>query len=211
MRRSLVFAFAVTLFSAASAQAQVGMPGIEYSNTVAGGDGVQLYPYDQQDPWIHGYFPALPGLRWVLQLPPLQLSARILTDPDRSRLGCRTRNALLSTVLEQVSNQLSRPESAFCRSLRCHTLHQLEAQPQPLIPRPGMSVYQASTVRPIGYESVVNQVTNPNALRLRIHARCMCFQIVSRQRLPASPHLKRSMLNSIQHGAFRLFVVSIFA
>jgi hypothetical protein len=33
-----------------------------------------------------------------------------------------------------------------------------ESQPQPLIPRPGMSVYQASTVRPIGYQSVANQV-----------------------------------------------------
>ena len=68
MRRSLLFAFAITLFAfaitlfaTASAQAQVGMPGIEYSNTIAGGDGVQLYPYDQQDPWLHGYYQRYPA------------------------------------------------------------------------------------------------------------------------------------------------------
>ena len=37
----------------------------------------------------------------------------------------------------------------------------------------------------------------------------MYFLIVSRQRSPASPHLKRSMLNSIQHGAFRLWWIAL--
>ena len=61
MRRTLVLACAVTLLSAVSAQAQIGSPGFEYSNTIAGGDGVQLYPYDQQDPWLHGHFQRYPA------------------------------------------------------------------------------------------------------------------------------------------------------
>ncbi len=61
MRRSFVFAIAITLYSAVAVQAQVGMPGIQYTDTVAGGDGVQLYPYDQQDPWLHGYFQRYPA------------------------------------------------------------------------------------------------------------------------------------------------------
>ena len=61
MRRTLWLSFAVTLLSAVSAQAQVGSPGIEYANTIAGGDGVQMYPYDQQDPWLHGHFQRYPA------------------------------------------------------------------------------------------------------------------------------------------------------
>jgi hypothetical protein len=40
---------------------QVGMPGIQYSNSIAAGDGGQLYPYDRQDPWLHGHFQRVPA------------------------------------------------------------------------------------------------------------------------------------------------------
>ena len=61
MRQTSLFAFLVAAMLTASAQAQVGSPGIEYGNTIAAGDGVQLYPYDQQDPWLHGHFQRVPS------------------------------------------------------------------------------------------------------------------------------------------------------
>lgn len=61
MRRTSLFAFLVAAVLTASVHAQVGSPGIEYGNTIAAGDGVQLYPYDQQDPWLHGYFQRVPS------------------------------------------------------------------------------------------------------------------------------------------------------
>ena len=61
MRQTFLFAFLVAAVMTASAQAQVGSPGIEYGNTIAAGDGVQLYPYDQQDPWLHGHFQRVPA------------------------------------------------------------------------------------------------------------------------------------------------------
>lgn len=75
MRQTFLFALFVAALFSASAQAQVGStgihyghsiqtpvgsPGIEYGNTIAAGDGVQLYPYDQQDPWLHGHFQRVP-------------------------------------------------------------------------------------------------------------------------------------------------------
>ena len=61
MRRTSLFAFLVAAMFTASVQAQVGSPGIEYGSTIAAGDGVQLYPYDQQDPWLHGHFQRVPS------------------------------------------------------------------------------------------------------------------------------------------------------
>ena len=61
MRQTSLFAFLVTAVMTASAQAQVGSAGIEYGNTIAAGDGVQLYRYDQQDLWLHGHFQRVPS------------------------------------------------------------------------------------------------------------------------------------------------------
>jgi hypothetical protein len=61
MRRTSLFAFLVAAMLTASLQAQVGSPGIEYGNTIAAGDGVQLYPFDQQDTWLHGHFQRVPA------------------------------------------------------------------------------------------------------------------------------------------------------
>jgi hypothetical protein len=76
MRQTSLFAFLVVALLTTSTQAQVGppgieygntiqaqvgSPGIEYGNTIAAGDGVQLYPYDQQDTWLHGHFQRVPS------------------------------------------------------------------------------------------------------------------------------------------------------
>jgi hypothetical protein len=61
MRRILLSSVLTMLLMTVSAQAQVGMPGIAYSSSIAAGDGGQLYPYDQQDPWLHGQFQRVPA------------------------------------------------------------------------------------------------------------------------------------------------------
>ena len=63
MRRTSLLVLLVAAIATASTQAhaQVGSPGIDYGNTIAAGDGVQLYPYDQQDPWLHGHFQRVPS------------------------------------------------------------------------------------------------------------------------------------------------------
>lgn len=61
MRRILLIASVALLMTTATARAQIGSPGIEYSGTIAAGDGVQMYPYDQQDPWLHGHFQRYPA------------------------------------------------------------------------------------------------------------------------------------------------------
>ena len=43
---------------------------------------------------------AISSLRWILQLPAIQLSPRLLPDTNRLWLGFSSRNAVLSSVLE---------------------------------------------------------------------------------------------------------------
>jgi hypothetical protein len=164
MRRSLVFAFAVTLLNTVSVQAQVGMPGIQYSNTVAAGDGVQLYPYDQQDPWIHGYFQRYPAYGGFSSFRPYNYrhvfsQTQIAQGwgaahgmPYSQQFWNKYRTSYLDQNLHSQVAPIPHSQS-------------IESQPQPLISRPGMTVYQASTVRPIGYESVSSQVVNQPSVR----------------------------------------------
>jgi hypothetical protein len=63
MRRSIL-AIAVCCLSATSVSVSaqyVGMPGMMYSGTIAGGCGGQLYPFDRQDPWLHGHIQRIPA------------------------------------------------------------------------------------------------------------------------------------------------------
>lgn len=60
MRRTTCTLLAL-LLSASAAHAQIGVPGVEYSTAIAAGEGGQLYPYDQQDPWLHGQFQRVPA------------------------------------------------------------------------------------------------------------------------------------------------------
>lgn len=61
MRRSLFCSCAVLCLTALPVQAQVGTPGVQYSDVIATGEGGQLYPYDQQDPWLHGQYQRVPA------------------------------------------------------------------------------------------------------------------------------------------------------
>lgn len=60
MSRRLLCACLVMLVSPA-ANAQVGNPGIQYSDSIAAGEGGQMFPYDQQDPWLHGQYQRVPA------------------------------------------------------------------------------------------------------------------------------------------------------
>jgi len=61
MRRSII-AVAICCVSASLAPAQdIGIPGVMHSGMIAGGCGGQLYPFDQQDPWLHGHFQRVPA------------------------------------------------------------------------------------------------------------------------------------------------------
>lgn len=165
MRRSLVFAFAVTLFSAVSAQAQVGMPGIEYSNTVAGGDGVQLYPYDQQDPWLHGYYQRYPAYGGFASFRPYNYrhvfsQTQIASGwgsahgmPYSQQFWNKYRGSYLDQNLHSQTGAVPLPYSQYP-----------EAQPQPLqqpIHRPASLMIPTANVRPIGYQSSVEEVLPP--------------------------------------------------
>jgi len=63
MRRSILAVAVCSLIATSvSVSAQdVSMPGMMYSGTIAGCDGGQLYPFDRQDPWLHGQIQRLPA------------------------------------------------------------------------------------------------------------------------------------------------------
>ncbi|MEZ6059985.1 MAG: hypothetical protein R3C19_06460 [Planctomycetaceae bacterium] len=62
MRRTHLIAALGCLLCVASASAQdVGMPGVMYSDSIAAGTGGQLFPFDRQDPWLHGQYQRVPA------------------------------------------------------------------------------------------------------------------------------------------------------
>jgi len=173
MRRSLVFAFAVSLWTAAIAQAQVGMPGVEYSQTVAGGDGVQLYPYDQQDPWLHGYYQRYPAYGGFASFRPYNYRHVFSQTQIASGWGSahgmpysqQFWNKYRGSYLDQNLHSQAQPMP---------NVQPADLYPQPLISRPGMPVYPASTMRPIAYQTVQSaadvQQTRPMPLQSEVAA-----------------------------------------
>lgn len=61
MARTVVFALAVNLLTVVAAEAQTAVPGYSFADTVSAGEGVQTYPFDQQETWIHGHFQRYPA------------------------------------------------------------------------------------------------------------------------------------------------------
>ncbi|MCA9064751.1 MAG: hypothetical protein KDA96_16885 [Planctomycetaceae bacterium] len=61
MSRSVLLILGAATLLSHTAFAQVGAPGVYYSGSIAAGDGGQLYPFDRQDPWIHGHFQRIPA------------------------------------------------------------------------------------------------------------------------------------------------------
>lgn len=61
MARAIVVAIILNAAVAAAANAQSALPPQPFSDTIAAGEGVQTYPFDQQDTWIHGHFQRYPA------------------------------------------------------------------------------------------------------------------------------------------------------
>lgn len=61
MRRTILAA-AVCCLSLSSVSAQdIYTPGMEYSGSIGAYEGGQLYPFDRQDPWLHGQYQRIPA------------------------------------------------------------------------------------------------------------------------------------------------------
>ncbi len=62
MRRTHLIAALSCLLCVATVSAQdVGMPGVMYSDSIAAGTGGQMFPFDRQDPWLHGQYQRVPA------------------------------------------------------------------------------------------------------------------------------------------------------
>ena len=190
MRRSLVFAIAITLYSAVAVQAQVGTPGIQYTDTVAGGDGVQLYPYDQQDPWLHGYFQRYPAYGGFSSFRPYNYRHVFAQTqlagtwglphgmPYSQQFWNKYRGSYLDQNLHSQATPMLIPQGAPAQyAMPQYPIPQMAvpgsypAYPasQPMMNRP-MPVYSAGNIRSIGYQSVVNQVVPNTSTSERLDA-----------------------------------------
>ena len=155
MRRTLLLASVTVLLTAATAQAQIGSPGIEYTGTIAGGDGVQMYPYDQQDPWLHGHFHRHPAYGGFSSFRPYNYRHVF----SQTQIATRWGSAHGMPYSQQFWNK-------YRGNYMNGNLHSqmsipygypgVHPQPQPFPVMPGQPaaapVYPASSVRPIGYE-----------------------------------------------------------
>ncbi len=164
MRRTLVFACAVTLLSAVSAQAQIGSPGIEYSNTIAGGDGVQMYPYDQQDPWLHGHFQRYPAYGGFSSFRPYNY--RHVFSQTQIATGWGATHGM--PYSQQFWNK-------YRGSYLNGNLHSQTAASEgyPMLPpvQGTYPIYPASSVRPIAYVPVATQDSTASAISSQPTAR----------------------------------------
>lgn len=61
MARAVIFALAVNLVTIVVAEAQSAIPGSSFPGAISAGEGVQTYPFDQQETWIHGHFQRYPA------------------------------------------------------------------------------------------------------------------------------------------------------
>lgn len=187
MRRSFVFAIAITLYSAVAVQAQVGMPGIQYTDTVAGGDGVQLYPYDQQDPWLHGYFQRYPAYGGFSSFRPYNYRHVFAQTqlagtwglphgmPYSQQFWNKYRGSYLDQNLHSQAMPLTPPQAAPVNhqyampQLSIPSSYPVYPAPQAPVTRQA-PVYPAGSIRSIGYQSSVDLVVPQSSSTQRLDA-----------------------------------------
>ncbi len=184
MRQTSLFAFLVVALLTTSTQAQVGPPGIEYGNTIqaqvgspgieygnaiAAGDGVQLYPYDQQDTWLHGHFQRVPSYGGFSSFRPYNYrhvfaQAQLAQSwghthgmPYSQQFWNRYRGSYLEGRLH-AGGQPAMPNPQV--SPGPAQIYPPQAAPQQQYPAQGYphqeslnNAYPASAVRPIGYQT----------------------------------------------------------
>jgi len=141
-----------SLQSSAGMPGAVGMPGIQYAHTVAGGDGVQLYPYDQQDPWLHGYYQRIPAYGGFASFRPYNYrhvfaQTQIATVWGASHgmpYSQQFWNKYRPPYLEQHLHSQTSPTQDGTTTV--------QGTVEPLSNPFGLPIYPVSGVRPIGYE-----------------------------------------------------------
>ena len=174
MRWTSLFVFLVGAIITGSAQAQVGSPGIEYGNTISAGDGVQLYPYDQQDPWLHGHFQRVPSYGGFSSFRPYnyrhvfaqtqlaQSWGHTHGMPYSQQFWNRYRASYLEGDLHssnqhetQNSQMLGYPSKVYPAQANPQQQYSTQAYPTQSYPDPGRpnNAYPVSAVRPIGYQT----------------------------------------------------------
>lgn len=174
MRQTSLFAFLVAAVLTASAQAQVGSPGIEYGNTIAAGDGVQLYPFDQQDTWLHGHFQRVPAYGGFASFRPYnyrhvfaqtqlaQSWGHTHGMPYSQQFWNRYRGSYLEGNLHAGNQQLIQNPQAAGYPSRMYPTQAVPQQQYPMqaypiqgYPNQGgpNNAYPVSAVRPIGYQT----------------------------------------------------------
>ena len=174
MRRTSLLAFLVTALVTGSAQAQVGSPGIEYGNTISAGDGVQLYPYDQQDPWLHGHFQRVPAYGGFSSFRPYnyrhvfaqtqlaQSWGHAHGMPYSQQFWNRYRGSYLEGNLHSSKQQVTQdsqfpgyPSQTYPAPANPHQQYSTHGYPAQIYPDPGRpnNAYPVSAVRPIGYQT----------------------------------------------------------
>ncbi|MFN9718401.1 MAG: hypothetical protein ACK58L_06900 [Planctomycetota bacterium] len=185
MRRLFLFFIATTLCSSVTVHAQVGVPGIHYTDTVAGGDGIQLYPYDQQDPWLHGYFQRYPAYGGFSSFRPYnyrhvfaqtQLAGTWQLPhgmPYSQQFWNKYRGSYLDQNLhseatpstapaaESFVNDYATPHFAIPGS------HHDSSGAQPLM-NGSTPIYPAASVRPIGYQQSSNDPSSEHSVSERL-------------------------------------------
>ena len=176
MRRTSLFAVlvaaVVTAVVTASAQAQphpqaqslVGSPGIEYGNTISAGDGVQLYPYDQQDPWLHGHFQRVPSYGGFASFRPYnyrhvfaqtqlaQSWGHAHGMPYSQQFWNRYRGSYLEGNLHSSNQPMMENPQMPGYSRQFYPTQAYPQQQFPIQAHPN-NAYPVSAVRPIGYQS----------------------------------------------------------
>jgi hypothetical protein len=133
-------------------QGTVGMPGIQYAHTVAGGDGVQLYPYDQQDPWLHGYYQRVPAYGGFASFRPYNYRHVFAQTQVATVWGAshgmpysqQFWNKYRPPYLDQHLHSQTSPSQ--------HGTPTIHETAEPLSNPLGMPIYPVSGVRHIGYE-----------------------------------------------------------
>ena len=169
MRRTSWLAFVVAVIVSASAQAQVGSPGIEYGNSIGAGDGLQLYPYDQQDPWLHGYFQRVPAYGGFSSFRPYNyrhVSAQTQLAqtwghahgmPYSQQFWNRYRGSYLEGNLHSSNQPVMQdpqmpvyPSQPYPASASPEQAYPMQNVPAQGYPNPA---YPVSSVRPIGYQT----------------------------------------------------------
>jgi hypothetical protein len=159
MRRLQIIATLGCLLVTVTASAQdVGMPGVMYSGSIAAGEGGQLYPYDRQDPWLHGQYQRVPAYGGFARFRPYnyrhvfaqsQISTNVWGSPHGMPYSQQFWNRYRQDYLNGKLHSDMGPVPVYPQA------HQSEYAPQNYAPQ------NYGPVNPISYQTEAQEVAVP--------------------------------------------------